>query len=375
MREFAATARKLLDERETTAETVSALLRETPRSQWRELAEREELRSSGALDQLAREAATRMKESPAESLEVAQLALDISARIPSDSYPPLVVAQTRAHAWKDYARALCCLARYDEAFSALDRADRELEPFGSVAHDQAMLLLYRAIALQHVRRFEEAESLLTRAADIFRDHGDDALHAKCVLAYGNLLVRRGNHRGARELLLPLLGSVDPEGEATAITALAWCDIALDNPTTALNRFAEAKQRWTMLGRPIDAMRTQYGAGAALLRLARLDDAIARLTEARRALLGFTLVEEAGLAGLELIEALLMQDRASEAKRLASRIVQEFVAANLNRRAVAALAYLNEIIGSTEATPEIVRSVTSYVVALRDDPTREFSLIN
>ena len=375
MREFAATARRLQEERDTTAETVSALLRETPRSGWPALAEREDLRNSGALEQLAREAAARMKVSPSDSLTVAQLALDLSGRIASHAYPAVVVAQIRAHAWKDYARALCCLARYDEAFRALDQADGELEPFGSVAHDQAMLALYRAIALQHVRQFEEAESLLRRAATTFRDHGDDALYAKCTLAWGNLLVRRGDHRGAREVLLPLLGSVDPEREATALTALGWCDIELGNPAHALTRFAEARQRWTLLGRPIDATRVDYGAGAALLRLARLDDAIARLTDARRALLGFAVVEEAGLAGLELIEALLLQDRAAEAKRLASRIVQEFVAANLNRRAVAALAYLNEAIGSTEATPGTVRSVTTYVAALRHDPTREFARIN
>ncbi|HEX6159923.1 MAG TPA: hypothetical protein VF111_07140 [Thermoanaerobaculia bacterium] len=375
MREFAQTARKLQEEREMTAEAVSALLRETPRSEWGKLAEREDLRNSGALEHLASEAAAHFGNAPEAALAVAQLATEIAGRLPGDAYPQIVVAQLRAHTWKDRARALCALSRYDEALESLSRADRELEPFGSVAHDQAMLALYRSIVLQHVRRFDEAEYQLAYASAIFRDHGDNAFYAKCALSYGNLLIRRGNHRKAREILLPLLGSANAEREATALTALAWCDVELGDASLALDRFAEAQRRWTALGRPIDAVRMQYGIGAALVRLAQLDTAVAQLTQARSALLRFGVIEEAGLAGLELLEALLLQDRAAEAKRLATRIVREFVAANLNRRAVAALAYLNEAIASTRATPEIVRSVSSYVVSLRHDPTRDFVVVN
>lgn len=375
MREFAATARKLQEERETTSGAVSLLLRDTAKSEWGRLAEREELRNSGAIELLSREVSSRLHDAPDDALVLARLATDAAERISIDAYPRVVLAQIRAQAWKDLARALCSLARYDEALRALDRADRELEPFGTVAHDHATVALYRAIVLQHVRDFDRAEALLAEASTIFADHGDEVLHAKCALAYGNLLVRRGDHRTAREILLPLLGSNDPEREATATTALGWCDIELGDAESALLRFETARLRWAALGRPIDALRVDYGAGAALLRLARLDEAIDRLTHARRSLLQFSAVEEAGLAGLELIEALLLQDRAADARRLASRIVHDFVAANLNRRAVAALASLNEAIASTRATPEIVRSVTSYVVALRHDPTREFVSIN
>ncbi|HEX2060827.1 MAG TPA: hypothetical protein VHK90_08795, partial [Thermoanaerobaculia bacterium] len=48
--EFAATARRLQHERHTAAEIVQRLLRQTPKWEWRSLAEREELRTSGALE-------------------------------------------------------------------------------------------------------------------------------------------------------------------------------------------------------------------------------------------------------------------------------------------------------------------------------------
>ncbi|HYO77129.1 MAG TPA: hypothetical protein VE010_11755, partial [Thermoanaerobaculia bacterium] len=61
-----------------------------------------------------------------------------------------------------------------------------------------------------------------------------------------------------------------------------------------------------------------------------------------------------------------------ASELAASIVQEFAAARLSRRAVAAVAYLNEAIAASRATAETVRDVHAYITALRSDPTRDFT---
>lgn len=72
---------------------------------------------------------------------------------------------------------------------------------------------------------------------------------------------------------------------------------------------------------------------------------------------------------------MLRDETEEAKTLAARIVQEFTSASLNRRAVAALAYLNDAIAASSATPETVRNVHAYITELRHDPARELAMPN
>ena len=198
---------------------------------------------------------------------------------------------------------------------------------------------------------------------------------QCTVAAGNLLVRRGDYRAAREVLRELLGDEDSESTARARFALGWCAIHLDLPDEALEHFKDALRRQRQLGSQLEAVRATYGAGCALVRLGRLEDAIDRLAFARSHFLEHAFVEEAGLSGLEIVEAQMLRDEFDAARMLAATIVHEFTMANLNRRAVAALAYLNDAIAASSATPEIVRNVHAYITKLRLDPTREFVMVN
>ncbi len=372
--EFAATARRLQREREESGDVVTRALRETPREQWVSLADRQELRTSGALECLAT-FADQLERNPHDSLAASELAVRIAEALPDDVYPRIVVAQLRAHAWKDRARGLCYLARYDEALAALDRADASLKNFGTLAHDQAIVDFVRCIVLQHLRRFDEAESLLESCRTVFNDHGDVRLYRKCTVASGNLLVRKGDYRAARKVLRELLRDGDADATARAQFALGWCAIHLGDPKEALERFNDAARRQRQLSSDLEVIRASYGAGCALLRLGRLDDAIEQLTWARARFLDFHIIEEAGLSGLEIVEARMLRHELDAARSLAATIVREFTDAALNRRAVAALAYLNEAIAVSDAKPEIVRTVHAYLTELRVDPTREFVAIN
>jgi len=368
--EFAATARRLQQERDAS-DVVTQALSETPRGEWPRLVERADLRTSGVLDRLAK-IADNLERDPGGSLAVAQLATAIADAIDDNAYPRVVTAQLRAHAWKDLARALCYLARYDESLDALDRADGYMTSFGTLAHDRAIVHFVRSVVLQHLRRFNEAQALLDECRVVFNDHGDQRLYDKCTLASGNLLVRRGDHAAACALLKELLPRADRDSAAIARSTLGWCALHLGQAEEALDHFTAATQLFRQLDWELDAVRASYGVGSAFLRLGRFDDAIETLQLARERFMARALVEEAGLSGLEIVEALMMREDFDEAKHLAATIVREFSGANLNRRAVAALAYLNDAMTASSATPEIVRSVHAYLSALRTDPTQEFS---
>jgi tetratricopeptide (TPR) repeat protein len=375
VREFAATARKIQEERSTTAELVKRLLRETPQDEWPRLADLASLQNSGAVELLGREASACVEREPKVALALSELATSLASRIPQDDYPAVVIAQVRAQSWKDRAQALCYLSRYDEAMRALDRAEAELAPFGTLAHDGAIVSFQRAIVLQHLRQFDRARALLSECRAIFHGHGDMTQYNKCVLAEGNLLVRVGDHRTAREVLLPLVGKTDVETEARVQTALAWSAMELDMHDVAAGHFRRAANGFDRCGATIEALRAEYGRGRALLRRGNTSEAIIRLQATRERFLGRSLVEEAGLCGLDVVEARLLRGEAAEAKRLATQLVHELLAASLNRRAATALAYLKEAVDSNSATPGIVRSVASYMQLLRTEPTREFQVIN
>ncbi len=375
MAEFAETARRLQHERATSEDIVSSALRDTPREAWPCLHERRELHTSGALERLGQEVEKRHDTDPHEALAIAQLAAAIADGLTQGSYPAIMVAQLRAHAWRDHGLALSFLGRHDEALQSLDRAEEQLREFGTLEHDRSLVRFCRATLLQHLRRFDEARTVLDECRQVFRSHGDTQSYAKCTLATGNLLVRRGDYRAAREVLADLTFGDHPEYDAIAYLALGWCAIHLGEATEALRRFTEAERLFQVFGRRLPTVRCAYGVGSALLRLGRLDEAIEQLQAVRGWFLDDKLVEEAGLSGLEIVEAQLLLRNTLEAKLLAAKLVQEFSDAGLNRRAVAALAYLKEAIAASSATPDIVRSVHSYIFALRNDPNREFAAIN
>src|SRR6266550_2423557 len=145
--EFTAAARRLAIERIDAADVVTQLLRDTPREQWTSLADRPELQTNGALERLSREIDTALDRQPQDALPLSALATAIADSLPDDQYPAVVTAQIRAHAWKDRAQALSFTGKHEEAVEAIERAEKLLEPFGTVAHDRAIVWLVKAASL------------------------------------------------------------------------------------------------------------------------------------------------------------------------------------------------------------------------------------
>jgi tetratricopeptide (TPR) repeat protein len=372
--EISELAQRVRRERSGAEELVLTALRETPRAWWPRLAERPDLQNTGVVDRLGKEVEKRLDSDPREALAIAELAAAIADALASGAYPAVMIALVRANAWKDRCRALAYLGRYDEALRAITRSEAILEPFGSVAHDRATIRFCRATLLQHMLRFDEAHELLDECRVVFRGHGDRALEVKCTVATGILLARKGDYWAARETLTPLLTDESLAG-SQAHMSMGWCDIHLGAPDSAITHFNAAARGCRRLGRELEATRATYGLGSAMLRLHQFTDAIKILRSTRKIFLERGLIEEGGLSGLGIVEAQLVLGQNSEARALAASLVQEFSAANLNRRAVAALAYLNDAIAASSATPEIVRDVHAYIIALQTDPTRDFARAN
>lgn len=373
--EFAETARRLQNERDAAASVVERLLRDTPREEWSALAERADLRTCGVLERLGNFVAETLGRDPRHALAVAELGVAIAEAIPEKSYPSPIIVQLRAHAWKDHGKALLYLGRHDEALAAFDRAEASIDGYGALAHDRAIVRYARAATLQEVNRHEESFALLAECKQVFRDHGDMKRLVLCGIAEGVLLHRLRKYREAREAYLLLLTStrdaIDQESIACLHHAIGHSSVDLGDFDVAETHLTRAVALFRELGQPLQGLKGELGRGRLLVRRGEIDRGIAHLRPVRREFLRNAMIEEAGLAGLEIVEALLGRDSASEAEALARQIAAEFTSAGLNTRAITAVGYLQEAIATRRVSAAMVGDVREYIVSLRTSPEREF----
>ncbi len=373
--EFAEIARRMREERDTAANVVDVLLRETPVERWSELAERTELRTCGALEKLGRFVTQALGRDPRQALEAAQLAVAI-CESPLSDYPPVINAQLCAHARKDLAKALLYLGRFEDALHTLDEAEKSVAPFGALVHDLAIVRVVRAMVLDEVNRYDEAFALLAECKEIFREHHDHKRLLLCGINEGVLLHRLRRYREAREaylLLLPSTGeSNDRDALACLYNVIGHCSVDLGDYPAAETYLSRAIELFHAIGQPLQAAKAELGRGRMFVRRGEIQRGIAHLRPIRVDFLRHSMIEEGGLCGLEIVEALLLRGDAADAERLARQIIAEFTNASLNQRAIGALGYLTEAIAARRASREMVASVREYIVALRTSPERQFA---
>lgn len=376
LKEFAGIARKLQQERESAAGIVTSLLRDTPRHAWPLLANRTELRTVGAVETLGKEVEARLDREPREALAIAELATTVADALPAGVYPAVTLTQTRALAWKDRGQALCYLARHDEALEALGRADAMLETVGTLAHDLAIVRFVRATTLQEVNRFDESMRLLNECRAVFLAHGDARRCLLCGIAEGAQLYRMKRFREARDayssLLLVAREMADPNTEASLHHNIGHTSIELGDFGVAETHLASAVALFTATGAVLNAARSEVVRGVMFARRGEYRRAVTHIGELRRVFLDHGLIEEAGVFGLEIVQARLTLGEYDKAELLARQIIAEFTRARLNTRALVALGYLTEAIAGRRASTELVGGVRDYIVSLRKHPEREFT---
>jgi len=375
--EFTRTALRLAREREEAAGPIERMLRDLPSTEWPGLAEREELRSSGALDRLSAEISTRMESEPQEALALSTLSTAIAETLAADAYPAVMLAQLRAQAWKDRAGVLRYLHRNAEALEAVERAEGILQRFPGAAHDRAVAAFVKATILQQVDRFEESLAILYRCSAVFLEHGDMRLYLFCGIARGMLLFRQRRFADARDLFVRLLdatrATADRESTARLHANLAHSLVELNELTAANIHFSEAVARFHDLGRTLEAARTELGAARVLVARGNSMRGLERLRSARAIFASSAMVEEAGLCGLEIAETLLAHGEREAARALTAEVAQELAAAEINQRGSEALHLLSDRLEHEDASPATIRQVHDYLQALQAEPELTLAL--
>lgn len=375
-REYHDTVRKLQAERTTAPKLVDDALRVTLPHDWSALAGRPELRSAGAIEHLGELVTAQMTREPAYAERLARLAVSLAEAIAPGTYPRTTMAQVLSGAWKDYGKVLSYLARHDEAIDAFAQAEGYIDavPYDVLAHDRAIIQLNVAITYQDTARYSEALAIFGACKEVFRRHGDRNLSALSAFYEGAIFQRLHKYRDAREAYLLLIASANDIAKGTLAAlhqGIGLCSIELGDYEAAEDNFTKAISLHRQLGQTLDALRGDHGCGKLLIRRGLSVEGVTRLRSVRHHYLKFSLAEEAGLCGLEMVEGMLALGDSAAAEALARTILNEFLAAGLNARAITALGYLTEAIAVRNASPATATGVRDYILSLRATPEREF----
>jgi tetratricopeptide (TPR) repeat protein len=362
--EFTATAARLERERDGAGDVVSRYLRDTPFEEWPRLAEMPELRNNAALEQMSDEVRKRLHRKPREALAIANLSASIAESLPPSQYPPVVLAQLRANAWKDRASTLRYLARYEEAIEAAERGEEALASFASLEHDRAIVRLVKGMTLAQLDRFDEAHAILSECRSMFRDHNDIKRYVQAGLAEANMLYKSERHADSASLLEDLLRDSieveDLESQARIHNNLGHCATKLGDFVSANIHFAEAVAKFTDLGFVAEVPRTEFGAGVVLIGRGQISAGLERLRQARIDFTAAEMIDEAGLCALRIVEVLVDRGEEGQARELTQNIVDEFIEAGFDERAIQAVVRLRDAIEVDDATAETVRTVHAIV---------------
>jgi len=332
------------------------------------------------LQELSRQVVARIDSVPLESLAIAGRAVAIADSLAGEGReqaPAEAIAELRARAWKDLGVVYRCLARFSDSLAAIDRADAIVQPFGRLKHQSAILQLARAGTLDEAGRHDAAMPLVHAARTAFRQLGDTRRLLLCGILEGAILQHSGRHRDAVVLYESLLENArernDPDLDATLHNNAGHALVELGEFAAAGEHLGQAAALFDRLGRPLKIAGTQLARGRMLVRRGNIEEGLAQLHTARDQFLSRNLVEEAGLCGLDIVEAHLSRGAAIEAEAFARQIVREFTAAHLNARAITALQYLSEAVAARNASAATVENVREFIHSLRRRPDAEFKV--
>ena len=369
-REFVAAAVRLERERNEAADVVARHLRETPIAEWPRLAELPSLRNNAALEQMSEEVRKRLHRRPTEALTIAQLSTAVADSITAGLYPPLVLAQIRANAWKDRASALRYLSRFDEALDAVFSAEAHLAPFSAVEHDRAIIQMVKGLVLLQTGRGEEALSILATCRRVFAEHHDHRRRVHSGIGEGNALYEMSRYEDARRIFASILDDAnatnDIESRARIHNNLGYCMTQLGDYVQANIHFSEAIAKFNDLGFTAEVPRTERGAGRVLIARGQTAAGLAYLRAARRDFTAAGVIEDAGLCALSIAALLVERGEGAEARILTQEVIDEFTAAALDERTIAAVVRLRDAIDVEGATAETVRTIHAFVESLHDD---------
>jgi tetratricopeptide (TPR) repeat protein len=166
-----------------------------------------------------------------------------------------------------------------------------------------------------------------------------------------------------ELVRPVQVEHDVHTLAQLFNNIGNCCLELGELDAAGTYLLQAVSIFEDLGIKVDAIHCRWTIGRLMLSSGRMTEALAKLRAIHEDFEQMHMVGEAGLVGLDMVEALLRLGKSDEASLICRYLVERFTNAGMSTNAVTALAYLREALAAGKATPKLASHVRNYLKEL------------
>lgn len=346
-----------------------------PPAWWKQrLRKSEDAITAGMVKQLLERMRTLIESSPANALQVTALAIEVANTLDVSEYPCDYVIKLRAQALRDHAYVLSFMGRFPEALDCVERAKRLFDQVPLPEYDLARLALVKALILQNVDRADEAAVLAREAGDTFLRFGDRARYVNARITEGSVVYCGGAIERALEIWKSVENdpALDEVGAVRVAHNIALCLAELRQPAAAVEYLVGCVAQFEMFGMETERTRSRSVLGRALLLSGRAADAIPVLRQTWREFEQLDLIADAGLVALELAEALVTTNQASEVPAICRNLIAQFTRAGMSSRAITALSFLREAVAIGQASTSIVRHVHAFLRQLPSEQPRLFA---
>lgn len=312
---------------------------------------------------------------PEVSEWLALLGLDISERLDAAYYCTGVVSDAQARAWGYMANARRLKSDLRGSAEAFKKAEICLQKGSNDPIELAIHLDLRASLFRAQRQFEEALSLLRRAVSLFQQYGHPHRAGRALLKVENVFHHLGDPEGGIPFLFQALELIDPEIEPRLL--LCAHHNLVDNLAEA-GRFIEAQKlyRQTLpLYRDFPDTSTQnrrkWVKGKIFLGLGQVQRAESLFLAAREGFIAESISYDVALVSLDLASIYARQGRTADLRRIAEEMLPIFSSLQIQREALAALAFLRQALDAERASVEVVSRVAEFFRRAQYDPALQF----
>jgi tetratricopeptide (TPR) repeat protein len=309
------------------------------------------------------------------AVELAELGLRLARQLDGERYGRSVVQDLQARAWGYLGNARRMAFDLPGAEEALEKAERLIEAGSADPLEEARILDLRASLLADQGRFEPAAELMEVVIDIYDDLRETHLKGRAMISKGLFLGYSGwpeeAIRGIRRGLALLDWDCEPRLVLMARHNLAWFLNECGRSEEASQMLARFRHVYSLFDDPWTRLRLVWLDGRIAAGLGRLREAAESLGEVRRSLLAEGRGCDAALVTLDLAHLYLREGRNAEVRRLAGEMFTLFLAKDVHRHAVDALAVFQRAAEVGRATPRLVEQIAAYLRRARRNPALRF----
>jgi CHAT domain-containing protein len=241
--------------------------------------------------------------------------------------------------WGDACEALVG-GRMEEAVARLDDAAALFESAGR-AHDAAATQVSKLTALAMLGRYAEAVECGLRAREVFLADEDFRAAGKIEHNLGNLLGRRDRYEEAEHYLKlarsRFLPTEDHKQLAMIENSLAYLYTLRQDFRSAERLYEQAFERASRAGLAVTQAELEASMGNLALFQGRYDRALDLLERSRRRYAALEMPHQSAIAELELADAYLELNLATEALAVYQRVIPTFAALGMRAEQARALA--------------------------------------